>query len=67
MYVAMHFAAAAQVLLLFRVQGSGFRDQSCSATFCSINLSRNPKALHYIQNQEPEILKTLAKVCVTDP
>jgi hypothetical protein len=28
MYVAMHFAAAAQVLLQFRVQGSGFRDQS---------------------------------------
>jgi len=64
MYVAMHFAAAAQVLLLVRVQGSGIRDQSDCATFCSTNLSLNSKALQYIQNQEPEIF---AGVCKTDP
>jgi hypothetical protein len=52
MYVAMHFAAAAQVLLLFRVQGSGFRDQSFRGTDYGIDSTMNSVALHFIQNQE---------------
>jgi hypothetical protein len=53
MYVAMHFAAAAQVLLLFRVQGSGVRDQSFRGTAYGIDSTMNSDAQHFIQNQEP--------------
>ncbi len=67
MYVAMHFAAAAQVLLLVRVQGAGVRDQLLCNGVCGINLSKNSESLHCIQNQEPEEFKTIAEAGKTDP
>jgi hypothetical protein len=48
MYVAMHFAAAAQVLLLIRVQGSGTRDQSFCGAASSIDFTVTSKTLYII-------------------
>jgi len=67
MYVAMHFAAAAQVLLLVRVQGSGVRDQSFRGTTYGIDLAMTRETLHFIRNEEPEIFKTLVGPRKTDP
>jgi hypothetical protein len=67
MYVAMHFAAAAQVLLLVRVQGSGVRDQSFRGTACGIDSSMNTETLHFILNQESGKTSKLSGVCKTDP
>jgi hypothetical protein len=60
MYVAMHFAAAAQVLLRFRVQGSGVKDQSFRRENYGIDLTLTPETLHCIRNAEPEISKAIA-------
>jgi len=67
MYVAKHSAAAALVLLRFRVQGSGVRDQLLSDGASGINSSRNSESLHYIQNREPEKFERYAEAARTDP
>jgi hypothetical protein len=50
----MHFAAAAQVLLRYRVQGSEVRVQLECGTDRSINSSKTTKTLYCIRNQESE-------------
>ena len=67
MHVAMHFAAAAQVLLQVRVQGSGVRGQSLHSAASSIDLTMAFEALRYIQNQEPETFTIRAEVDKADP